>query len=71
MTTGQIQRRFVKRAMPTSDDPPHLVQHAPRLADALRSVIFVDQVTYPTVARQEIIELLEQHITDNIVKVRI
>ncbi|GJE88721.1 telomerase reverse transcriptase [Phanerochaete sordida] len=69
VTTGHIHRRFVKRAMPAGDDHPHFLQHATRLADALRHVLFADQVTYPTVSRAEILEQLEQHITDNIVKI--
>lgn len=36
----------------------------------LRHTILVDQVVYPFVLREDIIELLQDHIKSNIVKVR-
>lgn len=43
VTTRHIRRRFVKKALPT-DDHPHFLLFAHKLAEALRHTIFVDQV---------------------------
>ena len=40
-----------------------------KLADGLRHTIFVDQVVSPFSVRDDILELLKEHITANIVKV--
>ena len=52
-----------------SDDLPHFVQHAIELARSLRSVIFADEVVYRDANKEEILQLLRDHITENIVKV--
>jgi telomerase reverse transcriptase len=36
----------------------------------LRHTIFVDRVVYDFASKAEVLELLEEHITENIVKVR-
>jgi len=70
---------------PVSDDHPHFLKYATELAKSLRHIILVDQVrltwtpaqrgantvqvVYPTSDKQEILHLLEEHITENIVKV--
>ncbi|KAJ3554494.1 hypothetical protein NM688_g3081 [Phlebia brevispora] len=64
----RVTRNFVSTAVPT-DEYPHFLALASQLASALRNTIFVDKVVYPDAKRREIIELLEQHITDNIVKI--
>ena len=71
--------------MPLLDDHPHFLRYAADLATVLRNTIFVDQVefsiefvfhespkkqvVYPVSKKQEILQLLEEHITENIVKV--
>ncbi|THH09180.1 hypothetical protein EW146_g8757 [Bondarzewia mesenterica] len=67
-SAGKIKRKFVKKAVP-GDEHPHFVRYACQLAGLLRHAIFVDQVVYPFSMKQEILELLEEHITENIVKV--
>jgi hypothetical protein len=49
---------------------PHFLTYATQLAALLRHAILVDQVVYPFAFRSDIEELLEDHITSNIVKVR-
>ncbi|KZP22725.1 hypothetical protein FIBSPDRAFT_910389 [Athelia psychrophila] len=65
---GKIQRKYVKMACP-EDDQPHFLEYAAELAHVLRNTIFVDQVIYPSVKRDEVLRLLEEHITENIVKI--
>ncbi|KAJ8494766.1 hypothetical protein ONZ51_g2140 [Trametes cubensis] len=64
----KIQRKFVKKAHP-EDDHPHFLTYAAQLAQGLRHTLFADQVVYPFSRRKEIIALLEEHITENIVKI--
>ena len=52
-----------------SDEHPHFLRYATELAASLRHTIFVDRVVYHFSSRAEVLELLEEHITDNIVKV--
>ncbi|KAL5526463.1 EST2 [Sanghuangporus sanghuang] len=65
---GRLQRKFVRKAMPEYEHP-HFLSYARQLAGLLRHAIFVDQVVYPFAFRDEIIQLLEDHITTNIVKI--
>ncbi|CDO70652.1 hypothetical protein BN946_scf184756.g19 [Trametes cinnabarina] len=65
----KIQRRYVKKALP-EDDHPHFLAYAAELAQVLRNTVFTDQVVYPFARRKEIIALLEEHITENIVKIK-
>ncbi|KAL5504247.1 EST2 [Sanghuangporus vaninii] len=65
---GRLQRKFVRKAMPEYEHP-HFLTYAKQLAGLLRHAIFVDQVVYPFAFRDEIIQLLEDHITTNIVKI--
>ncbi|KAF7797313.1 hypothetical protein EIP86_008508 [Pleurotus ostreatoroseus] len=65
---NRVKRNFVSTAYPL-DDYPDFLAVAAQLASALRNTIFVDKVVYPDAKRSEIIQLLEQHITDNIVKI--
>jgi hypothetical protein len=53
-----------------SDEHPHFLRYATELAAALRHTIFVDRVVYHFTSRTEVLELLEEHITENIVKVQ-
>ena len=48
---------------------PHFVHYAGKLAQSLRNTILVDQVVYDFEERQKILELLEEHITSNMIKV--
>ncbi|KAI0955894.1 hypothetical protein AcV7_006436 [Taiwanofungus camphoratus] len=65
---SKVRRKYAKRAQP-EDDHPHFLSFAAQLAKALRHTIFVDQVVYPFSQKQDIIALLEEHITENIVKI--
>ncbi|KAL7279239.1 hypothetical protein ACG7TL_007079 [Trametes sanguinea] len=67
----KIQRKYVKKALP-EDDHPHFLTYAAELAKVLRNTVFSDQakVVYPFSRRKEIIALLEEHITENIVKIK-
>jgi hypothetical protein len=47
------------------------VETARELAGVLRNVIFVDQPGYPIASKEAILKLLEEHITENMVKVRL
>ncbi|QRW13350.1 telomerase reverse transcriptase [Ceratobasidium sp. AG-Ba] len=67
-STGQTRRSFRKKAVPDFEHT-HFMNYASRLAAQLRHVIFADQVIYGFDYQEEIIELLEEHITDNIVKI--
>jgi len=64
-----LTRPFMKIADTLSDDHPHFLRYAADLAGVLRNTIFVDQVVYPLSKKQELLHLLEEHITENIVKV--
>jgi len=52
------------------DDHPFFLHYAEGLAATLRNMVFSDQVVYPATTKGEVLELLEEHITDNIVKVK-
>ncbi|KAF8589789.1 hypothetical protein K439DRAFT_269561 [Ramaria rubella] len=67
---GKAQRTFWKRACPEADHP-HFLAYAAKLASVLRHAIFVDHVVYSYEDREEILQLLKEHVTDNIVKVRV
>jgi hypothetical protein len=63
--TLMLSRRF-----PRLDEHPHFLRYATELAAMLRHTIFVDRVKYNFSSKAEVLELLEEHITENIVKVR-
>ncbi|CAA7267063.1 unnamed protein product [Cyclocybe aegerita] len=65
---GRVKRTYVKKAVP-EDDHPHFIRFATDLANVLRNTIFVDQVVYPLSKKQEVLDLLEEHITENLVKI--
>ncbi|KAK7463508.1 Telomerase reverse transcriptase [Stygiomarasmius scandens] len=48
---------------------PHFLKYAADLASCIRDTIFIDAATCATTTKEEILELLEQHITDNVVKI--
>jgi len=50
------------------DEHPHFLRYATERAATLRHTIFGDRVVYPFASRIEVLELLEEHITENIVK---
>jgi len=52
------------------DEHPHFLRYATELAAMLRHTIFVDRVVYHFSSKTEVLELLEEHITENIVKAR-
>ncbi|TCD64911.1 hypothetical protein EIP91_003447 [Steccherinum ochraceum] len=68
LAAGKIKRTYVKTAMP-DDDHPHFISIATKLAETLRNTIFVDQVVYPYTQKKDMLQLLEEHITENIVKI--
>jgi hypothetical protein len=51
------------------DEHPHFLRYATELAAMLRHTIFVDRVVYHSSPKTDVLELLEEHITENIVKV--
>ncbi|KAF8150681.1 hypothetical protein B0H34DRAFT_148485 [Crassisporium funariophilum] len=65
MSLGKMKRTYVKKAVP-EDDQPHFIQYATDLANVLRNIIFV---VYPASKKQDVLQLLEEHITENLVKV--
>ncbi|KAG2017771.1 hypothetical protein CC2G_007253 [Coprinopsis cinerea AmutBmut pab1-1] len=67
-SANRIKRTFVRRAFPSGHDT-HFVKTAQDLSRTLRNIIFVDQVRYPEETKDNILELLEEHITDNTVKI--
>ncbi|KAG8723153.1 hypothetical protein FRC09_004547 [Ceratobasidium sp. 395] len=67
-STGQTRRTFQKKAVPDLEHT-HFMTYAARLAACLRHVVFADQVVYGFDYQEEILELLEEHITDNIVRI--
>lgn len=60
---------FLVISNPSSDDLEDFVPYAIELANTLKNTIFVDQVPYQYQKREELMQLLEEHITENIVKV--
>ncbi|KAL0953283.1 hypothetical protein HGRIS_004533 [Hohenbuehelia grisea] len=65
---GKIRRNFVKNGV-LEDDHPHFLKYASDLASALRNTIFSDQVVYQPVKKANLLKLLEEHITENIVRI--
>lgn len=65
---GKVKRKFTTKALP-DDEHPHFLRYATELAAALRHTIFVDRVVYHFTSRTEVLELLEEHITENIVRI--
>ena len=50
-------------------DRQHFIHLATKLAEGIRHAVFVDRVVADFEIRDEILQLLREHITDNIVKV--
>ncbi|PAV16223.1 telomerase reverse transcriptase [Pyrrhoderma noxium] len=67
-TTEQPLRNFCRNAIPEYDHP-HFLTYAKQLATLLRHVVLADQVVYPHAFREDIIQLLEEHISCNVVKI--
>ncbi|CAE6487369.1 unnamed protein product, partial [Rhizoctonia solani] len=84
-STGRARRSFRKRAVPDCNvdflyaysqqpdhvpgDHMHFVAYASKLAACLRHIIFADQVVYGFDYLEDTLDLLEEHITDNIVRI--
>jgi telomerase reverse transcriptase len=51
------------------DDLEDFVPYAIELASTLKNTILVDQIPYHYQRREELMRLLDEHITENIVKV--
>ncbi|KAF8656263.1 hypothetical protein AX16_002699 [Volvariella volvacea WC 439] len=81
-SADRVKRIYVRKAVPegmhcstryllsnylSSDDHCHFLRYATELAAVLRNVIFVDQVVYPPALKHNILHLLEEHITENII----
>ncbi|KAG8688183.1 hypothetical protein FRC11_005914 [Ceratobasidium sp. 423] len=60
-STGRARRSF--------RDHMHFMTYATKLAACLRHIIFADQVVYGFDYLEETLDLLEEHITDNIVRI--
>lgn len=54
---------------PPSEDLEDFVPYAVELAGTLKNAVLVDQLPYHHQKKEELIQLLEEHITENIVKV--
>ncbi|KAI5122895.1 hypothetical protein M0805_007573 [Coniferiporia weirii] len=67
-TFGKAKRTYIRKALPEYEHP-HFLTHAAQLAALLRHAILVDQVVYPFAFREDVMQLLEDHITSNIVKI--
>jgi hypothetical protein len=52
-----------------ADEDPHFLALASKLAASLHSTIFSDQVVYGREEKDELLALLEEHITSNVVLV--
>ena len=66
---GRREHPFVE-SNPPPDDLEDFVPYAIELASTLKNTIFVDQLPYQHQRREDLIQLLDEHITENIVKVR-
>jgi hypothetical protein len=64
-----IQGKLIRFFFFWSDEYIDFVEFATELAGALRNVIFVDNVVYQRAEHGDILRLLEEHITENMVKV--
>ena len=53
----------------SSDDLEDFVPYAIELASTLKDTILVDQIPYHHQRREDLMQLLDEHITENIVKV--
>jgi telomerase reverse transcriptase len=54
---------------PPPDDLEDFVPYAIELASTLKNTILVDQIPYQPQRKEDLIQLLDEHITENIVKV--
>jgi hypothetical protein len=52
-----------------ADEDPHFLAVASKLASSLHHTVFSDQVVYGREERDELLALLEEHITSNVVLV--
>ncbi|KAJ3343491.1 hypothetical protein HDU93_008150 [Gonapodya sp. JEL0774] len=66
-SAGQIKKTYVKKAG-DANDFMQFSEFSAGLAQILRNAVFVDQVVYPYELRDELIQLVEEHIRNNIVK---
>lgn len=64
----KIRRVYTRKAYP-DDEHPDFVAYARDLASTLRQSIFVDQVNYSFESRRNAMQLLEEHVSENIVKI--
>ena len=68
------QVRRDRQTFAVSDMPPDdledFVPYAIELASTLKDTILVDQIPYHHQRREDLIQLLDEHITENIVKVK-
>lgn len=65
---GKVIKQFKRQAYP-SDELPEFVRFVTSLSKTLKNVLFGDQVKYPLVDRAELLVLLQEHITENYVKI--
>ncbi|KAF7292779.1 Telomerase reverse transcriptase [Mycena indigotica] len=66
---GKVRRAFLMRASAGAEDDLDFLQTATKLAGVLHSTIFVDEVRPKLTDKADVLHLLEQHITENIVKI--
>ena len=59
------------KSYPPLDDLEDFVPYAIELANTLKNTILVDQIPYQHQGKEELMQLLDEHITENIVKVKL
>lgn len=67
-THGKVMRRYLRTAW-SQHEQPDFIAYAAELAQALKPTIFVDLVKSDYKTRSGLLDLLEQHITENCVKI--
>ncbi|KAG8899700.1 hypothetical protein FRB99_006494 [Tulasnella sp. 403] len=65
---GKTKRSFHRKAGPSWKDAQFL-NFAESLAKVLHHAVFVDQVAYKSADKEQVLELLEEHIEANLVKI--
>jgi telomerase reverse transcriptase len=66
---GAISKGPFAKSDPPSDDLEDFIPYAIELASTLKNTILVDQIPYQHQRREDLMQLLDEHITENIVKV--
>ncbi|KAG8817520.1 hypothetical protein FRC17_011196, partial [Serendipita sp. 399] len=68
LSGDKIRKNFVRRAFP-DDEHRHFLSIATELAASLRHVVFADQVWHTFEERKDLVALIEEHVSSNIVEI--